>query len=183
MRRAASLLSLPLLAAPLAGCSEPPVAGPAADAATGPIAIKGRVTSEFILTTPPNDFCGYGSPTPYRIKVEDGDSSGQLSNIGRVTQFSLHCTADMSGTPPVTDGRITWTNSEGDALSATYSGRQTSAPDADGDFDLRLTGTIDGGTGSFSAATGEVRIDGVGNLSRRTLTLDVRGEVSLNGGG
>ena len=71
---------------------------------------------------------------------------------------------DEAGCLPLIDGGFTWTAANGDQVNTTISGEDFSACVVGGDetsivINASLTEVINGGTGRFEDATGEVRVE------------------------
>jgi hypothetical protein len=89
------------------------------------------------------------TPVEPNVVLVVSSGTGNATHLGRFEMTSPHLT--YLDTFAV-DGMQTFTAANGDTLTATISGQFT--PNMDGSLQATLAGTITGGTGRFSGATG-----------------------------
>jgi|KBSSwiStaDraftv2_1062776.scaffolds.fasta_scaffold572375_1 hypothetical protein len=182
MRKLASVL-LPLTALGLVGCgSEPSLPSEAPTAAlstgaTGPRATNGHCTGtyevgEAINQPPPNE----DKLSSLAVTVT---ATCELGHLGRATMSSQELLVfDENDAIHVTDAPVTLTAVSGDKLYLLES-------DVFGDFfedgryEFTGTWTVTGGTGRFSAASGNLAITGGGNTGDLTTNRAVRGWLAF----
>lgn len=147
-----ALLSVALLAAPVAADDQRPVhgqftgTGVGADQRCGP----GFLTLGFVIT-------------------------GVTTHLGRLTGSGSNCTEFTLGTNPVPiwDGIITLEAADGSRLTLTYAGEQ--GQPASGVATFSHMDTIVGGTGRFADASGQWTISGLIDFTDLTVSGTVSG--------
>ena len=99
----------------------------------------------------------------------------QLSHLGRAEFTSDKVIQIAAGTQTT---EATFTAANGDILRAVGAG--TSAPSGPGLVSFSATLTFVGGTGRFSHATGQARVEGTANMITRTASLELDGWIAYD---
>jgi len=155
-----------LVAVVVAMCLSGPVA------AGEQIPFKARISGHGVFT--------FLNPTE---ALEEFSGLGQATHLGRFTAEQQH-TVNLL-TLEVSAGTFTFTAANGDTVFGSYSGRGTPLPSGLIRFEGRFT--IEGGTGHFSAATGEGDMTGLIDTSdfpaSSMAVLSLNGTISTVGRG
>ena len=144
---------------------EPPLglAGPASAGKLVPF--KGRIDGTFTIT-----------PNPVTLIVTfAGEGTGNATHLGRFSYTFPHV-VNFGSVPPIGIGTYTFTAANGDTLTAHFVGQ--SSPVAPGIVDVVENGTIAGGRGRFTNATGSFVIKRRVDQVNRTTTGTFNGSVS-----
>ena len=172
-----TLSTVGMLGVGLVGCAGGSPTSPRADAAA---AARATAAGATVQSRPFSGSCETAFPAPpiplppVLRQVDVGPC--QLSHLGRAEYFSVKEINFATGSQTITESTLTAAN--GDVLRAIGTG--TNAPGGPGRVTFVATLRFIGGTGRFTNATGETRVEGAANLFTRTATLTLDGWIAYD---